>query len=74
VIRELDLVALERPVPEFGLEPGDIGTVVFVYPDGGYELEFVRGDGTTVAVVTVEVPEVRPVGGDEILHVRALSA
>ena len=38
----------------------------------GFEVEFVTAEGTTVAVLTLEPTDIRPVGGREILHVREL--
>jgi len=35
-------------------------------------LEFVTGEGATVAVVTTAEADIRPMGREEILHVRAL--
>ena len=50
---ELDLVALERDMPEHGLRKGDVGTVVHRYADGrAFEVEMMTGDGTTIAVLT----------------------
>ena len=61
-IKELDRVALTKPMPKERLAAGDVGTVVHVYPDGAaYEVEFFTPDGDTVAVVTVEASGVRPV-------------
>jgi hypothetical protein len=49
--------------------------VVHVYGEGiGFEVEFVTGDGKTVAVVTLSRDEVRPIGKEEILHVRTLTS
>ena len=63
------------PVPDNGLEKGDVGTVVHAYKDGqAYEVEFVTLDGKTAAVVTLEVAQVRPVGDREITHARELVA
>ena len=54
-----------------GLEPGDVGTVVHVYPqDQAYEVEFVALDGATAAVETIEASKVRPVRPREITHAR----
>jgi hypothetical protein len=54
MIRELDGVVLMRDLPEHGLRAGDVGVVVHVYGEGiGFEVEFVTGDGKTVAVVTL---------------------
>lgn len=75
MIKEHDRVALTVAVPEEGLEPGDVGTVVHIYRDGrAYEVEFVTLDGHTAAVVTLEGSHVRPVSRREITHARELPA
>jgi hypothetical protein len=74
VIRELDRVVLTKDVAEYGLREGDIGTVVHCYPDGAaYEVEFVAASGRTVAVLTLENGEVRPMDPQEISHARRLT-
>ena len=74
MIDELDVVVLTRDVAEHGLRRGDVGAVVHRYGDGrAYEVEFVTAEGATVAVLTLEAGDVRPVAGREILHVRALA-
>lgn len=73
MIKEHERAVLTTAVPEYGLEPGDVGTVVHVYRDGqAYEVEFVTLDGNTAAVVTLEASQVRPVSGREITHAREL--
>lgn len=38
-MKELDLIALTESIPEYGLEKGDVGTIVAVYDKGkGYEI------------------------------------
>jgi hypothetical protein len=75
MIKERDRVVLKVAVPDEGLEPGDVGTVVHVYRDGrAYEVEFVTLDGCTAAVVTLEASQVRPVSRREITHARAVRA
>jgi hypothetical protein len=75
MIRELDRIVLTAPVPEGGLEEGDVGTVVAVYADGyAYEIEFTTLEGKTAAVATVEAANIRPVGHREITHARELAA
>lgn len=72
-MKELQHVVLARELPEHGLLPGDVGTIIHVYANGGaFEVEFVRGDGKTVAVATLEKDSVRALEGPEILHVRRL--
>ena len=72
MIDELDLVALAGDLPEYGLKAGDVGTVVLLHNDSGYEVEFMTFGGETVAVVTVEKHQVRPLGRHEIHHSRPL--
>lgn len=75
MIRELDQVVLTADVPAEGLVVGDVGTVVLIYRDGqAYEVEFMTLEGRTVAVVTLEASQVRPVGKREITHTRELAS
>ncbi|PYR77397.1 MAG: DUF4926 domain-containing protein [Acidobacteria bacterium] len=47
-MKEHDRVVLTAPVPAEGLEVGDVGTVVHVYPDGkAFDVEFTTLDGKT---------------------------
>ncbi len=74
MIRELECVVLARHVEAHGLKEGDVGAVVHCYPGGSaFEVEFVTGEGKTIAVVTLEAKDIRPVQAGEILHVRALA-
>lgn len=72
MIRELDSVMLTTDLAGYGLERGDIGTVVLIHRGGkGYEVEFVALGGETVAVTSVLASQVRPVDRREIAHARA---
>jgi hypothetical protein len=74
LINELDTVALTRDVPEHDLVTGDIGTVVHVYPSQeAVEVEFVRADGITLAVLTLPKGDVRALTAD-MLHARRLAS
>jgi len=74
-MQENDTVVLSDDVPEYGLQAGDIGTVVLVHENGaGYEVEFVTLDGQTVAVVTLDPAQIRPIGRGEIAHARAVAS
>ena len=73
MIKEHDRIVLTAPVPTEGLEVGDVGTVVHVYADGAFEIEFTTLDGTTAALATVAATAVRPVTGHEITHSRVLT-
>lgn len=73
MIEEHDRVVLTTKEPEAGLEPGDVGTVVHVYSGGeAFEVEFVTLTGDTVAVLTVDRDEVRPVQSRELTHARGM--
>ena len=74
MIRELDSVVLTRDFDAHGLKKGDVGAVVHAYVDrGGYEVEFVTAEGKTVALLTLDAADIRPMESSEILHVRHLA-
>lgn len=73
MLKELDTIVLAVDLPEHGLSRGDLGTVVLVHKDKGYEVEFMTLDGETLAVVSLFANQVRPVGHREIAHARAVS-
>jgi hypothetical protein len=75
MFEELESVVLTRDIPDSGLNEGDVGTVVHRYGNGeGYEVEFVAGEGRTVAVLTLNRADLRPLEDREILHVRKLAS
>jgi hypothetical protein len=74
MIKELDTIVLAEDIPEHGLKRGDLGTVVLLHGDRGYEVEFVSLDGETLAVVSLTPSQVRPVGPREIAQARPLNA
>lgn len=75
MIRELDLVVLTHDVNEHKLKSGDVGTVVHCYSDKeGFEVEFVTGEGKTMAVLTLTKADIRPFEHSEILHSRQVTS
>ena len=73
MIKEYNEIVLLVDKPEKGLMKGDVGIVVEIYDNyEGYEVEFMTKEGKTVAVVTLEAKEVRPIGNKDMLHVREL--
>jgi hypothetical protein len=73
MIDEHERIVLTEAIPDEGLEPGDVGTVVHVYADGkAYEVEFMALDGHTRAVVTLEANQVRPVSRRDMTHAREI--
>ena len=74
MIGEHDRVVLTEPLEAEGLEAGDIGAIVHVYPQHeAYEVEFVTLTGKTATIVTVPAAKIRPVSGSEIPHARAMA-
>jgi hypothetical protein len=73
MIQELDRIILTIDLPEYGLEEGDLGTVVLVHEGGkGYEVEFVTLDGETVAIVSLFSEQVRSISSKVIAHARVI--
>jgi ATP-dependent exoDNAse (exonuclease V) alpha subunit len=73
--KELDTVVLTHDIPEHGLKEGDIGAIVHLHADRETaEVEFVRAEGKTVAVLTLAPEDIRSIADREILHVRDYSA
>jgi Domain of unknown function (DUF4926) len=72
MMKELDRAVLTTDLPEYGLHAGDVGTIVLVHGDEGYEVEFVTLEGETLAVVSLAADQLRPVEPREIAHARAV--
>lgn len=71
MIAELDCVALNVNLPEFGLVAGDVGAVVHVFEGGhAYMVEFTTYDGDTVALIKLLYDQVRKLARNEIHHAR----
>ena len=71
MIAEHAMIVLNADRPSDGLRAGDVGAVVHVYGDGNaYEVEFVDGNGSTIALLTLSADEVRPIESGELLHTR----
>ena len=71
MISEHSLVVLDTDPDHERLSRGDVGTVVHVYKDArGYEVEFVDGGGSTIALITVAAKDVRRIEPGELLHTR----
>ena len=71
MIKDLDVVALTRDLPEKGLRAGDVGAVVMVHQDGAaFEVEFIGLDGKTIALLTLPADAIRPIRAGEIPNAR----
>jgi hypothetical protein len=74
MIKELDSIVLTVDLPEYRLRKGDVGTIVLAHGNRGYEVEFVALNGETLAVVSLERSQVRPIGRGEIANARSVAA
>jgi hypothetical protein len=72
MMKELQSAVLTIDLPEYGLSAGDVGTVVLVHDDAGYEVEFTTLEGETLAVVSLRPDQLRAVEPREIAHARAV--
>ena len=72
-MNELDVVVLRRALPDVGLVEGDVGAIVHVHAPEAFEVEFVTGEGTTLAVATLSAGDLRPIDAHELLHVRKVA-
>jgi hypothetical protein len=68
----LDTVVLVRDLPEHSLKAGDVGAIVEVHPDDGFEVEFVTASGRTGALVTLWGEDLRGVEDGDLISVRKL--
>lgn len=53
-IKLLDVVALLRPIPAENLKVGQVGTVVEVFSDDDFEVEFADKQGRTIAMLPLK--------------------
>ena len=73
MFNELDSVVITCDIMEKGIISGDVGVIAHLYNNNEQvEVEFVCGEGRTLAVETLPVSDVRPLAPKEILHVRSL--
>lgn len=74
MIEEFSQVVLLADIPEYGLQAGDVGTVVDIHTKGapgiGYSVEFLTMGGDTIAVVELEETQVRATRATDMVHVR----
>lgn len=70
---KLEVVVLAHNISKHGLRTGDLGTVVEIYPEGGVEVEFIRGSGVTQALLTLNERDVRKIDSHDLLSIRRLA-
>lgn len=74
MIEELDVIILTVDMPKSQLKKGDMGTVVKVYGNNNYDVEFLTTSGNTIALLNLDATQVRsPYGNSEIIHVRDIA-
>jgi hypothetical protein len=70
---KLEIVVLAHDIPLHSLRKGDVGTIVELYPEGGVEVEFVRGSGATQALLTLCEQDIRKIDAHDLLSIRRLA-
>ena len=72
--KEHERIVLTADLPAAKLAAGDVGVIVHIHESGrAFEVEFVALDGETVAIVTLEDSQIRPVDHREITHARRVA-
>jgi Domain of unknown function (DUF4926) len=59
MLKLLETVTLTHDIADVGLTEGDIGTIVEVYSDDAFEIEFVALSGKTQALLTLYGKDIR---------------
>jgi hypothetical protein len=67
---ELQVVVLDRDLPEHGLRKGDVGTIVYVNQPDAVQVEFIAASGDTVALVTLSGTDLRKANSSDMMTVR----
>lgn len=57
-IKLLDVVALLREIPDSKLLRGQIGTIVEIYTDEEFEVEFSDNKGKTISMETISTEDI----------------
>ena len=57
-LKLFDVVALERALPEKGLERGHVGTIVELLPNGAFEVEFSDDQGQAYAFAALTATDI----------------
>lgn len=70
---KLECVVLAHDISKHGLRAGDLGTVVEIYPEGGVEVEVIRGSGFTQALLTLTDQDIRKMDSHDLLATRRLA-
>lgn len=74
MFEEFDTVVLSHDIKEHGLRRDDTGAVVHIYDNGkAIEVEFIKADGKTVALLTLTPADIRYMAKNEILHAREVA-
>lgn len=68
----IETVVLTKDIEEHNLKKGDLGTVVGIYGDHDYEVEFLTVGGRTAALISLNEKDIRPVEPRDMVSVRAL--
>ena len=74
MLREHDTVILKRDLGLHGLKAGAMGAIVHVWVEGtDFEVEFMTPEGRTIALVTLNAVDLRPVSVQETAKVHVVA-
>ncbi len=74
MIEDLDVVVLEKDLPEKKLQAGATGTVVFVYEKGQkFEVEFSELENEPFPIVTLRADDIHKASTSEIEKIREVA-
>jgi len=68
----IETVVLTKDMDEHKLKKGDLGSIVEIYGEHDYEVEFLTAGGHTVALIPLNERDIRSVEPKDMVSVRAL--
>ncbi len=69
MLKELGTVTLIHDISEHHLKKGDVGTIVYLYDQNNFEVEFVNKDGLTPATLTLQSTDIRLMTSEKVSEV-----
>ena len=73
-LKLLDLVVLKEDLPDRGLRRGNIGTIVEIFDDQAYEVEFIDEEGQTLALFALRDDQILPLSTQQYDLIEDLQA
>ena len=72
MFNELDTIVLTHDIAEHNLKQGDIGAIVYCHErPNAFDVEFIASDGMTLALLTLDEKDIRPLDQPTIPSARS---